>query len=173
MPDGDLHDFFESPSAQLEADAECPGSNMALEGGPLQVPMVANRNRLAVVEAFYVSDNLGQDTTESVSPRARGRAQPRAISLTEYQFASHRKRSTFRLLRPHWASLRSVSQYQPPADTTAICQTCARARRPEGFNISAADTNHLELALTTLLVLFLLRSEFSFFSHNPCAPLFY
>lgn len=33
----------------------------------LQVPMVASRNRLAVVEAFYVSDDLSQDTTESVA----------------------------------------------------------------------------------------------------------
>ena len=33
----------------------------------LQVPMIANRNRLAVVEAFYVSDDLGQDTTEPVA----------------------------------------------------------------------------------------------------------
>ena len=29
--------------------------------------MITNRNRLAVVEAFYVSDDLSQDTTESVA----------------------------------------------------------------------------------------------------------
>ena len=29
--------------------------------------MIANRNRLAVVKAFYVSDDLSQDTTESVA----------------------------------------------------------------------------------------------------------
>ena len=29
--------------------------------------MIANRNRLAVVEAFYVSDDLGQDTAEPVA----------------------------------------------------------------------------------------------------------
>jgi hypothetical protein len=32
-----------------------------------QVPMITNRDRLAVVEAFYVSDDLGQDTTEPVA----------------------------------------------------------------------------------------------------------
>src|SRR4030095_16628927 len=33
----------------------------------LQVPMIANRNRLAVVEAFYVSDDLRQDLAEPIS----------------------------------------------------------------------------------------------------------
>src|SRR6202035_2247156 len=32
-----------------------------------QVPMVTNGDRLAVVEAFYVSDHLGEDTTEPVA----------------------------------------------------------------------------------------------------------
>ena len=29
--------------------------------------MITNRDRLAVVEAFYVSDDLGQDTAEPVA----------------------------------------------------------------------------------------------------------
>jgi hypothetical protein len=33
----------------------------------LQVPMIANRNRLAVVEALYVSDDLRQDSAEPIS----------------------------------------------------------------------------------------------------------
>src|SRR5437660_8644185 len=33
----------------------------------LQVPMITNRNRLAVVEAFYVSDDLRQYSTEPIS----------------------------------------------------------------------------------------------------------
>ena len=33
----------------------------------LQVPMIANRDRLAVVEAFYVSDDLRQDSTEPIA----------------------------------------------------------------------------------------------------------
>src|SRR5208283_4819067 len=33
----------------------------------LHVPMIANRNRRAVVEAFYVSDDLRQDSAEPIS----------------------------------------------------------------------------------------------------------
>ena len=33
----------------------------------LQVPMITDRDRLAVVEPFYVSDDLGQDPTEPVA----------------------------------------------------------------------------------------------------------
>jgi hypothetical protein len=32
-----------------------------------QVPMITNRDRLTVVEAFYVADDLSQDTTEPVA----------------------------------------------------------------------------------------------------------
>src|SRR5712692_46467 len=58
-------------------DASSAGMANALDqirrwrAGPLlqQVPMITNRDRLAVVEAFYVSDDLSQDTTEPVADR--------------------------------------------------------------------------------------------------------